>query len=324
MSDTNPAVHPRGSFGNTPLVSLTHHGWVARNYEEPFMGLSPAGQHIWGSLVIDGRRIVPIRQIQNELAVRMLLFAGEEGQDLALTRPARVFTGIGDLGERDGLWGMREPGRPDGFCFAAGGSQLSWREPGVAAVTGEALGHAVQFAIPDADEPFAYQARFFTVSDPDSGSVIGAVGHEQVYMRPGRGWFSSTYMQDLEQCWIVFVTVFADGSIAHGHLLVGGRGFNLAAIQESDRPSSVTSDIGCAAIDYDDAGFPNRVVFAVGGDAGTRWLYRSNGPGGRMSLGGRGPRWREGVVTRDGDDREVVFSHAWAEVARDVDCVQNG
>jgi hypothetical protein len=309
-------VYPRGSFGKTPVVALTDHDWAPRNYEEPFMGLSPAGQHIWGSLLIGGRRVVPIRQIQNELAVRLVLFSGDEGTDLSLTRPARMFTGIGELAQREGLWGMHEPGRSDGFTFASGGGRVVWREPETVTVRGEALGNAIQFAIPDAQEPFAYQARFFTVKDESSGSIIGAVGHEQVYMRPGRGWFESAYMRELEQIWIVFVTAFSDGSVVHGHLLVGRQGFSLAALQGSDGWSLTTPQLSCLSLDCDGSGFPERVVFEVGD--GSRWVFQPRGGcGGRMSLGPEGPRWREGVVTQVGEIREIQFSHSWAEVFPD-------
>ncbi|TAM65119.1 hypothetical protein [Mycobacterium sp.] len=310
------SVYPRGSFGKTPVVALTDHDWAPRNYEEPFMGLSPAGQHIWGSLLIDGRRVVPIRQIQNELAVRLVLFTGDEGDDLTLTRPARVFTGIGELAGRDGLWGMHEPGRADGFTFASGGGHATWREPGTIAVRGEALGNAIQFAIPDAQEPLAYQARFFAVTDASTRHIVGVFGHEQVYMRPGRGWFESTYMRELEQIWIVFVTVFADGSVVHGHLLVGRQNFSLAALQASNGWSLTTPKINCLTLDCDGSGFPERVVFEV--DDGSQWTFRPRGgSGGRMSLGPQGPRWREGVVTEAGESREILFSHSWAEVFTD-------
>jgi hypothetical protein len=305
-------VQARGSFGKAPLVSLTGHDWPPRNYEQPFMGLVPAGQHLWGSLLVDGRRTVPIRQVQNELAVRMLLFTGEEGEDLPPTRPARVFTGFGELAERDGLWGLWEPGRDDGFGFASGGGRAFWRESGTMAVTGTELGHAIQFAIPDAEEPFAYQARYFSVGGDGGGPITGVIGHEQVYMNPGRGWFSSSYMHDLEQVWVVFVTQFTDGSITHGHLLVGRQGFNVAAVQESTGWSVTTSRLACTRIELDEGGYPECAEFEV--EDGSRWSYRPSGAaGGRMPLGPDGPRWREGVVTRLGEKREIAFSHAWIE-----------
>ena len=61
-----------------------------------FMGLPVAGQHFWGSFLVDGKRVVPIRQNQNDLAVRFLLFEGAEGEDLKLTGAAG-FSGIAEV-----------------------------------------------------------------------------------------------------------------------------------------------------------------------------------------------------------------------------------
>jgi hypothetical protein len=303
-------VYARGSFGFQPVVGLTNHYWPPGNYEELFMGLPVAGQHFWGSFLVDGQRVVPIRQTQNDLAVRFLLFEGTEDEDLKLSGSVG-FAGIADVDTRDSRWGLFQPGRKERFALATSENSLLWREDGEFEVVGRPIGDAFQLAIPDADEPFGYRVRYWTVDGTRDGHELrGIVGHEQVYVRPGSGWFTSRYMAELEQVWLGFVTEFDDGVTVHGHICRGRQGFKFAMIQSGDGKAVTTSSVECQPI-FDDDGFPQLIDFELGD--GSQWVYRSHG-GGRMALSGDdAPKWREGVVTEKDEARAVVFSHCWCE-----------
>lgn len=309
------AVYARGSFGFQPVVGFAPHYWPLRDHERLFMGLPPAGQHISGTFLVGGRRVVPIRHTQNELAVRFLLFDGPDGSDLELT-DATGFSGVADVDSRDSRWGLFQPGRRPRFAFAAGENDALWRETDQFAVVGRPVGHGLQLAIPDAEEPFGYRARYWIVEsgEADGQEVSGFFTHEQVYLRPGAGWFTSRYMGELEQVWISFFTVFEDGAIVQGHLCRGREGFAFAAIQPTDGEPIATATIDCD-IEFDEAGYPRRAVFTLGD--GSVWEYRTGTSGGRMVLPGDAPRWRDGVVTRGGETRDVAFGAAWAEAFPD-------
>lgn len=304
-------VYERGSFGFQPVVGLAPHHWPAGNYESEFMGLPAAGQHISGAFLAGTQRLVPIRQLQNELAVRFLLFGGSDAGDLELVDSAG-FSGVADVETRDGLWGHFQPGRKPRFAFASGESKALWREAGKFAVQGRPVGNAMQVAIPDAEEPFGYRARFWRVESgqAENTELVGFFTHEQVYLRPGSGWFTSRYMSDLEGFWISFFTEFEDGETLQGHICRGRQNFAFAAIQPSDGQPTVSTAVR-AELDLDGRGFPEAGEFTVGD--GVRWNYRGQDYG-RLLLPGDTPRWRDGVVTRAGETRAVVFAASWAEV----------
>lgn len=307
-------VYERGSFGFAPVLGLTSHHWPPHNHENLYMGLPPAGQHMWGSFRVGNRRVVPIRQTQNELAVRFLLFDGEAHGDLALSAVPRAFTGIADVTTRDNRWGLFQPGSKPRFAFASNADSALWREENLFEVVGTPIGTAIQLAVPDATEPFGYRARFWKVAGgtSDGMAVEGVFGHEQVYLRPGGGWFTSLYMRELEQAWIVFVTVFDDGSTVHGHICVGRENWKFAAVQRSGGTSITTTAVKCHPT-FDADGFADAVDFILGD--GSRWTFRpSSSVSGRMPLPGAGPKWREGIVTEADDSRTIAFSHAWSEV----------
>jgi hypothetical protein len=304
-------VYARGCFGFQPVIGLAEHHWPAGNYESEFMGLPAAGQHISGAFVAGAQRLVPIRQLQNELAVRFLLFEGPDGGDLKLT-DASGFAGVADVEARDGRWGHFQPGRKPRFAFASDQDSVLWREPGKFEVIGQPAGHAIQIAIPDAEEPWGYRVRFWRVQSglANDTQVSGFLTHEQVYVRPGAGWFTSRYMTDLEVFWIGFFTEFEDGSVLQGSICRGRQNFSFAAVQPSDGAASVSTDVS-VDVDVDENGYPVAGEFALGD--GSRWRY-DGGSGGRMLLPGDTPRWRDGVVTRAGETRAVTFGASWAEV----------
>lgn len=303
------SIYDRGSFGFRSVVSLAGHHWPAGNYQTEFMGLPAAGQHISGALVTDAKRLVPIRQLQNELAVRFLLFEGPEEGDLKLT-DATGFAGIAAVEEREGLWGHYQPGRKPRFAFASGADTALWREPGKFEVVGSAVGHAMQVFTPDAEEPLGYRARYWRIDDgnADGAKVTGFFTHEQVYLRPGTGWFTSRYLTEIEGFWVSFFTEFEDGQTLQGHICRGRQQWAFAAIQPSDGEASVSSDVECE-VDLDEDGFPAAGEFRLGD--GSCWHYHG---GSRIMLPEKSPRWRDGPVTRKGETRKVKFGASWAEV----------
>lgn len=307
-------MYERGAFGFQPVIGLAPHHWPAGNYEAEFMGLPAAGQHISGAFVAQDERIVPIRQLQNELAVRFLLFAGPDGQDLKLTN-ATGFSGVADVTTQDGLWGHFQPGRKPRFAFASDQDTALWREEGKFEVFGTPVGHAMQVAIPDADEPWGYRVRFWRVrrGSASDAEVIGFFTHEQVYLRPGTGWFTSRYMTELEGFWIGFYTEFDDGQTLQGHICRGRENFAFAAVQPSDGEPAVSTVVH-GDVDLDSDRFPVSAEFRLGD--GSVWHY-TGGEGGRLLLPGDVPRWRDGVVTRRGESRAVTFGASWAEVFPD-------
>jgi len=310
-------VHARGSFGYTPLPGLAPHHWPAGSHETTIMGLPPAGQHLWGSISYGDRVAFPIRQFQNELAVRFFLFDGPAQGDLSY-HPASEsgYSGICAVGEHEQRSGLWQPSRKLRFAFLTNPGSARWRESEVCDLIGEPVLNALQFSIPDAEEPFAYFARGWRVRE---GTVFGQpvkagfFCQEQVYMRPGLGWFTSKYYRELQKVWITFATEFEDGAVHFGQLKLGHEGFAFAIIQRSDGTPIVTAQVECEIV-LDDEGYCEQVRFDLPGGESWEWQPVSLDSG-RMPLPDpNGPRWRDGVVKRAGETRKVRASNGWSEV----------
>lgn len=304
----------RGSFGYRTLVGSTDSDWGPGVYEQPVMGLPVAGQHVWGALQVGDRRVLLIRHFMNEMAGRFLAYEGLIGEDMAFRR-SRGYSGLCELGDLDGQWGIYQPRTPPAFVFTTRGDSGRW----VDADTDLQLRlepQALQFVTPDAEEPLAYFARAFEVTGGSyAGEAVdaGVVMHEQVYLRSGRGWMLSRHKRELQGAWIAFANQYADGSSEFGSVCVGTRGWRFAAVIRSDG-AHVLVDRPEGAVSSDGETFDVRLE--LGGHGTWRWCPPAKG-GGRVPLPGpreTTPLWAEGVFQRDGDERELVFAHTWAEV----------
>ncbi|MGI9162954.1 MAG: hypothetical protein ACR2JI_08560 [Mycobacterium sp.] len=283
-------------------------------YERPVMGLPVAGQHVWGALQVGGRRLLLIRHFMNEMAGRFLVYEAAIGEDMTYCR-SKGYSGLCEIGEIDGQWGIYQPGSPPSFVFTTHGEEGRWVD-GTADLTLRLHPTALQFVTPDSDEPLAYFARAFDVTGGTfDGQPVdaGVVMQEQVYLSSGRGWMLSRHKRELQGAWIAFANRYADGSFEFGSVCVGTRGWQFGVVIRSDG-NHVLADRPAGGASSDGDTFDVELDF--GADGTWRWRPPSEG-GGRVPLPGpreTTPLWAEGIFQRDGDDRELVFAHTWAEV----------
>ena len=304
----------RGSFDYRTLVGHTSSDWGPGVYELPVMGLPVAGQHVWGAIEVAGRRVLLIRHFMNEMAGRFLTYEAPVGEDMVFRR-SRGYSGLCDIGEIGGQWGIYQPGTPPAFLFTTHGDVGRWVD-GVADLQLRRRPTALQFVTPDADEPLAYFARAFDVAGGTyDGQPVdsGVVMQEQVYLRSGRGWMLSRHKRELQGAWIAFANRYADGSSEFGSVCFGTKGWQFAVVIRSDG-NHVLADRPQGSATSDGETFDVRLDLGV--DGTWRWRPPVKG-GGRVPLPGpreTTPLWAEGVFQRDGDERELVFAHTWAEV----------
>jgi hypothetical protein len=307
-------VSNRGSFDHRTLVGTTDAEWGPGVYERPVMGLPVAGQHVWGAIQVGGRRVLLIRHFMNEMAGRFLTYEAAIGEDMVFRR-SRGYSGLCEIGDLDGQWGIYQPGSPPSFVYTTRGEEGRWVD-GAANLQLRLQPTALQLVTPDADEPLAYFARAFEVTGGTyDGQTIdaGVVMHEQVYLRSGRGWMLSRHKRELQGAWIAFANRYADGSSEFGSVCVGTRGWQFAAIIGSDG-RHVLADRPRGTVTSDGETF--YVALDLGIDGTWLWRPPTEG-GGRVPLPGpreTTPLWAEGVFQRDGDHRELAFAHTWAEV----------
>jgi hypothetical protein len=230
-------------------------------------------------------------------------------------RRSKGYSGLCEIGELDGQWGIYQPGTPPSFAFTTHGEQGRWVD-GATDLTLRLHPTALQFATPDAEEPLAYFARAFDVTGGtfDGRPVdAGVVMHEQVYLSSGKGWMLSRHKRELQGAWIAFANRYADGSSEFGSVCAGTRGWQFAVVIASNG-HHVLADRPAGTVRSDGERFDVRLD--LGTDGTWRWRPPAEG-GGRVPLPGpreTTPMWAEGVFQRDGDDRELVFAHTWAEV----------
>jgi len=307
-------VSARGSFEYRTLVGSTDSEWGPGVYERPVMGLPVAGQHVWGAIQVGDRRVLLIRHFMNEMAGRFLTYEAPIGEDMVFRR-SKGYSGLCEIGELDGQWGIYQPGTPPSFAFTTHGEQGRWVD-GATDLTLRLHPTALQFATPDAEEPLAYFARAFDVTGGtfDGRPVdAGVVMHEQVYLSSGKGWMLSRHKRELQGAWIAFANRYADGSSEFGSVCAGTRGWQFAVVIASNG-HHVLADRPAGTVRSDGERFDVRLD--LGTDGTWRWRPPAEG-GGRVPLPGpreTTPMWAEGVFQRDGDDRELVFAHTWAEV----------
>ena len=305
----------RGSFEHRTLVGTTSSDWGPGVYEQPVMGLPVAGQHVWGALNVGGRRVLLIRHFMNEMAGRLLAYEGPVGSDLAFRR-TRGYSGLCDVTEHEGQWGIVQPGTPPAFAFTTAGDDGCWIEQGLTELQLRREPTALQLVTPDADEPLGYFARAFqVVAGTYDGEPVddGVVMHEQVYLRSGRGWMLSRYKRELQGAWVAFANRYTDGSFEFGSVSLGTRGWQFAVIVRSDGEHVVVDRPDGVVRAWEDG-------FDVSLDLGQRGTWTWNPPadgGGRVPLPGpreTTPLWAEGVFRQVGDTRTLAFGHTWAEV----------
>jgi hypothetical protein len=250
----------------------------------------------------------------NEMAGRFLTYEAPIGEDMVFRR-SKGYSGLCEIGELDGQWGIYQPGTPPSFAFTTHGEQGRWVD-GATDLTLRLHPTALQFATPDAEEPLAYFARAFDVTGGTfDGQPVdaGVVMHEQVYLSSGKGWMLSRHKRELQGAWIAFANRYADGSSEFGSVCAGTRGWQFAVVIASNG-HHVLADRPAGTVRSDGERFDVRLD--LGTDGTWRWRPPAEG-GGRVPLPGpreTTPMWAEGVFQRDGDDRELVFAHTWAEV----------
>jgi len=228
-------VSARGSFEYRTLVGSTDSEWGPGVYERPVMGLPVAGQHVWGAIQVGDRRVLLIRHFMNEMAGRFLTYEAPIGEDMVFRR-SKGYSGLCEIGELDGQWGIYQPGTPPSFAFTTHGEQGRWVD-GATDLTLRLHPTALQFATPDAEEPLAYFARAFDVTGGTfDGQPVdaGVVMHEQVYLSSGKGWMLSRHKRELQGAWIAFANRYADGSSEFGSVCAGTRGWQFAVVIASN------------------------------------------------------------------------------------------
>ena len=320
----------RGSFGYATVLGTTDPHYAPGAYAAPLMGCPVAGQHLWAGVAAGGRRVLPIRHFMNEVAGRFLTYAGPDGEDLAFQADVTGYTGLCDIGDRDGQWGIAQPSRNPRFAFTVGADGAGrWVEHGALDLQlqiDEAL-PALQLATPDADEPLVYLARPFRIT---GGTALGApvddgyAFHEQVYVRSGQGWALTTHKKHLQGTWIAFVTRYADGATDWGQLCYGTRGWSFAIVIRSTGDHALVHRPEGAVTFGTDGAFTSLEV-DLGRHGSWTWRPPPAG-GGRMPLPGPAdttPQWSEGVVSQAGETRAIAFAHTWAETyPAHLDCVR--
>lgn len=323
MATVDPYRTPRqlGSFGYQPVVGLAEHQAEPIVRNESVMGLPAVGQYLYGAFVTDdGYRAGPQRHIRDEVAVSLFYYEiTERGGDFTYRRESnRAHRGICEVGQDDrGRWGWWHPEPDPRFVFVFDERAGFWKERGFFEAEGTTVGSVMQWAIPDAEEPFVYVSRYFhchRIEIEGHGPARGGFFLDTVYLRQGSAWSTSKYLHGIEGAWTSFVTEYEDGAFHFGHLVWSNGNYKLAVINRTDDQPVIRTRIP-GEVELDDAGYYERARHDLDDDGVWIWQPLPEG-GGRMppSPLETGPCWRDGQVTREGESRPIAYAAAWSEV----------
>jgi hypothetical protein len=319
--DKSPVVRPYGRYGFQPVA-----GFVEFEPSTPYteagkelIGAPICPHYLYGSVRSeDGKRYhVLIRHFQHDVAVSLLVYSSDVGQDF--DRPVFGYRGLVANGQREGKWGFwQDMPQPRSF-YLEDGTSCHWFEKGVVDLKGKLVGDCWQFAIPDVQSPLVYTNRCFKAEGATvRGDIVsGYFFHDTMHLGVGKGWMTSEYYAGLELGWVVFVTEFEDGNIHKGNFVWGKENWNLAIIDRTDGERMIASNVD-VHVESDKDNFAEHALFDLGD--GEIWEWHAV-PGARLPLqqveSFTGPYWREGVVLRRGETRKWVHSDAWIETFRE-------
>jgi hypothetical protein len=306
-------IRTHGRYGFQPVGGFIEP--AAANHWTPIHGLPVAMEYAYGSLrAADGTYWWPIRGSYQEKARFLHLPESTPGTDFVYASEGdKAYTGPITHEERDGTWGVW---LPDGTSLiATDGPTFHWNEGDALDIRGELVGDALQFYVPDANEPLVYTSRLFRGTGTIKGKpVTGLFFHDSMHMPEGMNFITSSYLTVLEAAWVAFATEFEDGNIHAGHLVWGTEGYAIMLVQRTDGPTLIARDLS-VEVSFDDNNppFPSRVRYTGGGET---WIWEAHPSGGRCPIRTdlpEGHRWIQGWVYREGETRKPVCTEALME-----------
>jgi hypothetical protein len=311
MADTIHPVRPNGRFGFQPVGGMVepdgHSQW------DSILGLPMNMAYAYGTLRAgDGTYYWPIRGSYETQSRRMHLSEASTPVDFRWAAEGEAAeVGPVQSGTRDGWTGTwRADGSP---ILATNGPRFRWTESGFLDLTGDLVGPAMQFFMPDEKEPLLYTSRLFKGTGTIKGQdVSGLFFHDSMHMPADVDFIRSAYITDLQGAWVAFATEFEDGTIHAGHLVWGTDNFCIVIVHRTDGPPVIFRDFEVSARISDD--YPVEVRYA--GPGGETWIWQAHPAGYRDPIRAdlpEGHRRIQGWAFREGETRKPVRTEALME-----------
>jgi hypothetical protein len=214
-----------------------------------------------------------------------------------------------------------------GFEFRHEADGCSWTDGEFLAVSGSALGPAVQwFNTWESGSCYAVTGKYRTRGTFMGKPVEGFVGHEIHYFPPDATWYSSPYGQGREICWQQAANEYDDGSTIQATFAFGADGWGFAMVHDEHGAFHCTTDVEVEAT-VRPSGYPETITYRFLDQA---WEWRIDPQGERPLLGGgHAPmRGADGTYRRVGDERAVRYSMGnsdwWTDGRADAIIVSRG
>ena len=303
-----------GRFGHQVVGG--HVDYDAAAYYEPLLGIPASMQYIYGSLRSEaGSYYWPIRGLYADRTRHLHLSESKDGGEFVYA-PEGEAAYDGPVEKQGGPnAGARSP---DGkaFLFETDGNTLRYIEEGCIDLTAEVVGRTTQFHAPDAECPLIYTSTVIRTTEATvkGEEVSGILFYDALHLPEGVSWVTSPYYADLQAAWVAFITEFDDGNLAFGHLVHGVDGFNVLLTQRTDGDPMVSRSFATEVTLEGPDEFPHSVRY-LANDSDQVWRWDAL-PVSRMPVRKdlvEGHRWRQGVVTPEGETRAVTRSEGLME-----------
>ena len=287
------------------------------------MGLVASVHWIYGGFrSLDGEKYYTfVRHYNNHGALGFTVFeadtdASGEDSDFRFDKNSRQgFLGAVLADQRDGMWGVRDifEGAPR-FEVRVSEDSVRWFEQDLIDISGEPLGSAIQFCVPDNEWPLVYNHRTIHAQGTYLGrEIVGYMQMDYACLPDGKDWYSGPYLTELQGVWPYFQTEYSDGSFDVGMFLCGKEGFNGFCVESTDRQAVVVRNPEWE-VEFDDNEYPIRLSVDAGN--GDIWDW-TRPPGGKARIPSttieNSPRWTQGRFIRRGETRALKSADGWLE-----------
>jgi len=302
-------VKPPGDFGGACLIGECSFTSDLLQPSSTYFGLQKSGSYLYGTLRDEeGNLLRILRGVEAAESTMCSVFVAEpRGQLQRDLRSDQMWSGPTSIVGDDGavVFASVGPDERGSFRFVNSANGCVWTEGDLVAVSGDAVGPAVQwFNTWGGGACFSATSKYRVRGACVGRAVEGFVGHEIHYFPVGFNWLNAPYGRGREICWQQIANEYDDGSMIQATFAYGVDGWGFAMLHDEQGAFFGATDVRAEATVRAN-GYPETIRYEF---ADQSWTWRIDPQGERPSIAGIAMLGADGTCVRDGDTRSVRYS----------------